>query len=287
MYLADRCNALNDYDMKNTLKTFVLILSIFFSLNLYSQFLEPKISVGLLSSDIREPYTFREAEKRRNANNNAPKIGFYTTLSSGIKLYRWLHLEFGATYQERLPLEKFTFSDRRSPTGFIGGFSFSGYPTSPQSRLWNEAIYLRFPNFKYVHFELIPTFSFGKKKLKVELGAGVFYGYLLNHRTLQFSEEDFPVHAFFFQPPINVFGIDSYNQHDVGWIPKFSIAYRLNNRYTLGISAKSYISQYSLKSREIHDGLVSKWNRYENTTWLVYAAGIDFTYDLYPVRNIK
>ncbi len=275
--------------MQNTLKTFflVLILSTFFSVDIYSQFLDPKISVGLLSSDIHESYIEREAEKRHNVNNNAPKIGFYATLSSGVRLYHWLHLELGATYQERLPLEKFTFSDRSSPTGFIGNFSFSKYPTSPQSKGWDEDIYLRFPNFKYAHFELIPTFSFGKKKLKVELGAGIFYGYLLNYPTLQFSEKDFPAFAQFFQSPFNVFGIESYNQHDVGWIPKVSIGYKLGNRCALGISAKSYVSQYSLKSREVHDGLVSKWKRQDNTTWLVYAAGVDFTYDLYPERNKK
>lgn len=275
--------------MKNILKPFILISSMIISVNLYSQWLDPKISVGLLSSDIHEPHIIRKIEKSHNVNNNAPKIGFYTTLSSGVRLYRRLHLELGLTYQERLPLEKFTFSDKSSPTGIIFPFSFAGYPTSPQSKLWNEAIYLRFPNFKYAHFELIPTFSFGRKRLKMDLGAGVFYGYLLNYRTLQFSTKDFPAFAFLFRPvgPFNVVGIDSYNQHDVGWIPKVSISYKLSNRYALGISAKSYISQYSLKSREVHDGLVSKWKRDDNTTWLVYAAGIDFTYDLYPQRNAR
>lgn len=268
--------------MKNMLKVFILTSSMILSLNLYSQWLDPKISVGLLSSDILEPYIFkREGDKGRNTSVNAPKIGFYTTLSSGVKLYKWLQLELGLTYQERLPLEKFTFRDKSSPTGRTGIFSFASHPTSPQSKRWDEDIFLRFPNFKYIHVELVPTFSFGKERLNVQLGVGVFYGYLLNHRTLQFSAKDFPGYAQFFQPPFNGFGIDSYHPHDIGLIPKISMAHKLGSRYKLGISAKSYISQYSLKTREIHDGLVSKWNRYDNTTWLVYAAGIDFTYDLY------
>lgn len=49
--------------MKNTLKIFVFISSIIFSLNSYSQWLDPKISVGLLSSDIHESYIDREVEK--------------------------------------------------------------------------------------------------------------------------------------------------------------------------------------------------------------------------------
>lgn len=210
----------------------------------------PKISIGLLSSDIHESTPDRESESRRNANDNAGKIGFYTTIGSGIKFYNWLSLEFGISYQERLPLEKFTFVNPGSPPGTNATFTFASYPTSPQSKFWDKNLYLRFPNFKYVHFELIPTFSLGTENLKIELGVGVFYGYLLNHKTLQFSGKDFPNHEIFFGQPFNVTGVDSYNEHDIGWIPKLSISHKLADKFSLGISIKSYISQYGLKRKK-------------------------------------
>lgn len=267
--------------MNNIIKVFILIPTILISLNSYGQLIAPKISIGLLSSDIHESEIEREIEKTRNVDNNAAKIGFYVTASSGIKLYNWLNIEFGISYQERLPLEKFTFIGQGSQPGTNTIFSFAGYPTSPQSEGWNEELFLRFPNFKYAHFELIPTFSLGKQDTKVELGLGIFYGYLLNHKTLQFSREDFPAYEDLFRSPFNITdGVkDNYNQHDIGWIPKLSISYKLTDKFSLGISAKSYVSQYALKKQR-SSNLGTKWERQFNTNWIVYAGGIDLTYDL-------
>lgn len=270
--------------------TSILLLNVLFSLNLHSQVLPPKISVGLLSSDIHESEIDRARERRTSTNNNTAKIGFYATVSSGVQVYKWLNLELGVTYQERLPLEKFTFGLQSSGSGVTQPFSLVAYPTSPQSQGWDRNAYLRFPNFRYAHLELIPMVSLAKQRFKMDMGIGVFYGYLLNHQTLQFTKEDFPAHAFLFEPgaPLaNATGVDSYNAHDVGWIPKVAITYQLNNKCALGLSAKSYISQYALKELEVHGAVATKWNRQFNTNWVVYAAGIDFTYDIHHARYKK
>lgn len=250
------------------------------NLNLYGQLMNPKLSIGILSSDIHESTPNRASEERRNSNNNDSKIGFYTTISSGVKCNNWLSIEFGVSYQERLPLEKFTFINQENTSGVNSIYSIVGYPTSPQSKSWNEALYRRFPNFKYAHLELIPTYSIGKKKSKVEIGFGVFYGYLLNQGELEFSIEDFPTYIMLYGQPANVTGVDRYNKHDIGWIPKIGFSHQITDRMTLGLSFKSYISQYGLKRENEHHYSESRWNRQLNTTWMVYAAGIDVMYDL-------
>ena len=128
--------------------------------------------------------------------------GAWMTLSEDIQLKKWLKIDIGVGYQERVPLEvlKFPMGD---PSQQIPGveyiFIFSNYPTNPQNNLFEtfEGEIVRLPNFKYLNSEIIPTISLGGK-VKYSIGIGCFGGILLNRKTTTVSKEDLPKRGRFF-----------------------------------------------------------------------------------------
>ena len=243
-----------------------------YQLTLTGQFNEIKLSTGVVHSDLHGSSFDMAISSNTSRDLNTPKIGFYTAVGASYKIWKWISVEGSLTYQERWPLEVFSLSGNRSSGLHILG----GWPTSPQSYLWDPEVYPRFPNFKYLHVDVIPMASFGKK-LRVSVGFGIFYGRLLNKNKLIFGRKDFPSTDFIFEEPFNVSGEVRYRIDDVGWIPAFSINYPISSRLKLGISTKTYVSIYALKEALDYP---SAWGRNNNATWMVFTGGVELRYVL-------
>ena len=252
-----------------TLIIFFLVAS---SLGAFAQFSPPKLSLGIQYSDIlsvKESYT----------DGNTWKRGVWGTLGTDYKILKWLAIEGNITYQERKPLEVFTFPWGDSTSmGKEGNFTltFSEYPTSPQSKKFREPGGLRFtqfPNFKYLNIEIIPLFRFGRR-IEWSVGVGLFGGILLNRNLLIFGKEHFVHQQFFFGPPFYASGTVSYHRYDYGWIPKISCAYPLNAKTKIGVSVKSYQSRVRLNDNFAH----GRTSLGFDMRWTAFLAGIDVQY---------
>ena len=242
-------------------------------LNLAGQFNQINFSTGIVHSDLHgSPLDIVLEESHGRGDLNSSKIGFHAEVGTSYKLWKWISIEGSLTYQERWPLEIFILSGERS----FGVHTLAKWPSSPQSSGWDSDVYPRFPNFKYLHFDVIPMASFGKK-IRVSSGVGIFYGRLLNHNKLVFGRKDFPYVDWIFEEPFNVSGEVSYNKHDIGWIPKLAINYRISSRWSLGISAKAYVSQFALRRNRFYP---SAWGRSNNANWTAFTGGIELRYIL-------
>jgi len=241
---------------------------------LTAQFTSTNITLGPLFSDLSFSVEDKKSEKERNATDNAIKRGWTISIGTRYQFSERISLEGNISYQERLPLEIFVFE------GEWSGLSrnvIAGFPTSPQSKIWDANKYIRFPNFKYSYFELVPMINFGKNnKIHTAIGVGFFYGYLINHRKLIFRQEHFPSANFFFVSPFDYSGADSYRQHDLGWLPRFTTTFRLKQKLNIKTAVKGYISQIELK-RNTHSQY-SPLNRSQSTNWIAFSfeIGIDF-----------
>lgn len=225
-----------------------------------------------MHSDLHGSPAEREIVDLIGRKLNTSKIGFYANIGTSYKIWKWVSIEGNLTYQERWPLEVFNFDGDRS----FAVNTLYLWPTSPQSNLWDPDIYSRFPNFKYLHLDVIPMVSFGKK-LNLSVGIGIFYGRLLNKNKLVFSRKDFPASDYFFEEPFNASGEIRYTANDVGWIPTFSMNYPVCNRLRLGISMKAYVSEYALREKRSYP---SAWGRTYNATWMVFTGGVEVRYVL-------
>ena len=236
------------------------------------------VNLSFIHSDIHGSQSIREGERLRGSVANSPKTGYLLSFGRIQKVWKGFHIDISINYQERLPLEKFVFSTPDPTPGTNGIVTLANIPTSSQSKMWDSGVYNRLPNFKYTHFELIPSYTFGRR-LECSFGLGLFYGRLLNQKKLMFSREDFPQFDFVFQPPFNASNSDSYRKNDIGWIPKIKVTYGINQQLKLGFSSKAYFSEYALKSKPT--GL-SSWGRNATTTWQVFTFGLDIVYILNP-----
>jgi hypothetical protein len=233
-------------------------------------------NTGIVYSDIDVTIHDQQIPQIKNGNNG--KIGFYANIHTNYPVFKFLSIEGGITYQERLPLEIYWFpiGDPNAPPGVAQRQYFTSVPTSPQSKNWNPDEFKRLPNFKYLYAEFIPTATFGKK-IRFSAGFGIFYGYLLNHKSLVFTKEDFPVFASFFKPPFYVYGQDSYLKDDFGWLPSVSFSIPLSKQLAITSQFKGYISQIALKTPT---QTKSKFSRPLNINWVAISCGIGLSYKL-------
>lgn len=259
--------------MKQTLA----IVCLFLPYLAHAQFNSIAITTGAVYSDIQVSLQDQKSPEIKNGNDG--KIGFYANLNTNYRLCKILSIEGGITYQERLPLEIYSFpiGDPDLPPEVTGRHYFTEVPTSSQSDNWNPIEFNRLPNFQYLYAEVIPMATFGKK-VKFSVGLGIFYGYLLNHKSLVFNRQDFPALDFLFNPPFYVYGEDSYFKNDLGWLPNFSFSIPLSKRLSISSSLKSYISQIALKTSTQTD---NKFHRPSNTNWMAVLFGVGLKYDFY------
>jgi len=244
------------------------LIILFFSLNLFAQ-KKSEISFGILYADILSVTSAL-------TDGNTWRRGFWVTYqqSHSLNKNKWLFLDTGLTYQERIPLEvlRFPFGNPNNGNEGAASFYFSEYPTNPQHKLFNDN-YKRLTNFKYLTLEIIPQVVLeSKNNWKFKAGAGIFGSILLNRDQTTVTKDDLPNEEFFFGPPFNVYGEVIYTKYDYGWIPKIGADYWLNEKMKLGVVFKSYHSVVRLNDTFIDPVLV--WNM----KWIAIAGGVSFQY---------
>jgi len=246
-----------------------------FSINLSAQINAPEIATGILYADIK---TRDEVWKRGRAWRRGSWISLHSTHQFSKK---WLCLDVGMTYQERNPLEVFSFGlgdSSMQVSGVTSRFSLVEYPTSPQNELFNTDEYIRFPNFKYLNMELIPNITLGKP-VSFTIGIGLFGGILLNKKQTTFTKEDFPKVIELFSSPRNVNGEIRYHKYDYGWMPKIVIRYSISNNIKLGLHLKSYQSLSRL-----NDTFVNTKTMAFNMRWQAFAGGLSLQYSFKKLK---
>jgi len=188
-------------------------------------------------------------------------------------------MESSLTYQERIPFEMLPFPMGEHANSFNASI-LTNWPTNPQNEFFDQVGYAtRFPNFKYVHLQLIPSIKVGKK-ISASLGFGPFLGVLVNQKQTTITKEDFhPEFQSFFtggNSETRVIDRLSYTFIDYGVLPKFSVGVKLTKRMSLSLPAKYYISFY-----RINDTLVRRQAfRLDNMRWRAILVGINMAYVL-------
>lgn len=254
-----------NYFEKLSLSLILLFLGIS---SVSAQKILPKISFGLLYADVKTRVQSWD-------EGNPFRRGAWITLEQNNKLYKWLHLDFGITYQERTPLEALPFARRNSSTetsGIANIVTLGFYPTNPQNDLFHNSTleYTRFPNFKYLNLEVIPNITLGKT-FSVTIGTGLFAGILLNKKNTTVTKEDLPNEKIFFDEG-HIHGEVLYHKYDYGWIPKIVLTYQINEKINLGILFKTYQSISRLNDTFIFE------QKSLNMRWIAHAGGLSFQY---------
>lgn len=252
------------------LKLITLLICSFIFTNLSAQKNGPELSFGILNADIKSFIEYWE-------KGNPWRKGAWVSLNQNHKIFKWLHLDTGITYQERMPLEVFTFPFGSGLAEGVSGvstrFTFEKWPSSPQHELFDPEIYVRIPNFKYLNVEIVPNITIGNT-FSVTIGAGLFGGVLLNRDATTITKEDLPYAASFFEPTsYNVYGEVTYHKYDSGFMPKAAIAYKINDKIKVGLMFKSYHSFIRL-----NDTFVEERNLALNMRWVAHAGGLSVQY---------
>ena len=254
------------YAMKTT--TFIFLF--LFSFNVFAQLSNISISTGLVYSDIRDTPITRHNDTYDRLNDT--KRGFYLSGGATYKVNPHFGIEVNLTYQERKALEVFQFPSEDGQ----GGVLFGKYPTSPQSEIYDASVYKHFPNFKYLHWEFIPTFEIGERT-KWGIGLGFFVGKLLNPQQMTYTKEDFPTEAFLFQDPFNTNpeGKVAYQVYDLGALPKISFHYPITSKVSVGVHSKLYLSRSLL-----NDTFKNVPETTYNYKWQAFFVGMNLRYEL-------
>lgn len=248
------------------IKQLIPFAFIIFNITIFAQNSSPELSFGIVNSGIKTiHWDWQEG-------NNFRK-GFWVTLKQNNRVSKWFGVSTGLTYQERIPLEVFSFNYSLTIPGISTRYTFAQWPSNPQNRLFDKEIYVRFPNFKYLNIEVIPNVKIGST-FSITIGAGIFGGLLLNKKSTTVTIEDLPSLQGFIGPPNNViYGEFEHHRYDFGWIPQLNIDYQINNKISLGILFKSYQSLVRLNDSFIDPQLVF------NMRWVAYAYGLNIQYN--------
>ena len=256
--------------MKNKLfkSVTVLVFACIFN-NLSAQKNAPELSFGILNADIKTVIiNWRDG--------NTWRKGAWVSLNQNHKIYKWLHLDTGITYQERMPLEVFTFhwawEFNQEISGVSNRYTLGKWPTNPQNEKFDPSMYVRFPNFKYLNLEIIPNITIGDT-FSITIGAGLFTGVLLNRKATTVTKENFPIVASLFGPPHNLSGEVTYHRYDSGFIPKAAIAYKINDKIKVGLRFKSYHSFIRLNDTFVTENALGL-----NMRWVAHAGGLSVQY---------
>lgn len=208
-----------------------------------------------------------------NQGLNPFRYGAWASLGSNLHLKKFkyfdLNLDLGLTYQERMPLEFFTF-ELNPQAGTASFLHIQDYASHPQHEFHEISGFMRFPNFKYLHIEAVPNITFGKK-LKTSIGIGLFGGILVNKKKSTRKPSDFgDRESHLIQRGVT--GNIEYTSFDFGWQPKLSCIYPISEKFSLGIEAKSYHSLVRMNDTAVSD------ERVFNFFWLAYSGGILLVY---------
>lgn len=233
-----------------------------------AQSLPVSISSGLSYATVRSL-----AIEWRGDMKHPWRRGGWVSVDGELISKRHFHLDGAITYQERVALETFPFNT--GDIGATGVWVFAKWPSNPQNEFFSLGGFERFPNFKYLHIELVPSIPLLDRKLYISVGIGGFAGRLLNKEETTITSKNFPGFEGVFESREITHDIE-YTGNDVGWIPKINIHYRISDSVKIGLVAKSYQSLYRLNDSRVFEPKF----RERNVRWSVLLAGVNFIYDL-------
>jgi len=247
------------------IKQLVFSVFILFNITIFGQNSNPELSFGIVQSGIKTIYWDWQQ------GNNWRK-GFWVTLNQNNKVAKWFGISTGLTYQERIPLEVFSLNYSLNNVPSVASrYTFGQWPSNPQNRLFDEGIYVRFPNFKYLNLEVIPNVKIGST-FSVTAGVGLFGGILLNKKNATITIDKLPSLEGFVGTPY-IYGEFEYHKYDWGWIPQLNIDYQINDKIKIGALLKSYRSLTRLNDSFVDPSL------YFNMRWEAYAYGLNVQYN--------
>jgi hypothetical protein len=256
----------------------VIFISLFMiiSSNVFGQKLNNiHLSSGVLYANVT-------SKRPANEGINPFRYGGWVSLGSNLHIKKYgvfdFNLDLGLTYQERMPLEFFTFE--LNPQADVSSFlSILDYASHPQHEFHEISSFDRFPNFKYLHIETIPSITFGKR-LKTSVGVGLFGGILINKNQVTRKPSDFGDRESHLMQR-GVTGNIEYRRVDFGWQPKISCTCQITQKVNLGIEAKSYHSLVRMNDTAVSD------ERVFNFFWVAYAGGITLQYQFNTNKENK
>lgn len=258
------------------MKIIFIGLLMIISFNIFGQSLSNiHISSGVLYANITSKRPLYE-------DVNPFRYGVWASLGSDFKLIKSKYFDFNLvlelTYQERIPLEVFTF-EAPSQVGVSSYIEFREYPSNPQNKFYQNLNFPRFPNFKYMHLGCTPTIIFGNK-LKTSIGIGLFSGLLINKNEVMREPSDFVEHEDYLLQS-GVTGNIEYKRFDFGWQPKISCMYQISEKFSLGVEAKSYHSLVRMNDTAVNP------ERVFNFFWVAYAGGVTLQYQFNTTKENK
>ncbi len=214
------------------------------------------INAEKLISDIEDGMTEEETQFY-GMDLNLPKKTYSINGQLKVDLFKdMVHLLVHFGYDERKALEIFNFDggSTSAGTGIGSTWTLGGVPTSPQNPKFAEFNkplneFAHFPNFKYLTTSFVPSFEYGYKRFRANVGVGIFYDVLLNQNDLVFGREWFPWTDFIFEEPFNVSGEISYNKIDFGYVYQGGLSFRISDRFKLVGTVKYLKSKSNLDFR--------------------------------------
>jgi hypothetical protein len=257
------------------MKLVIISLFIFYSSNIFGQKLNNvHLSSGVLYANVT-------SKSPANEGLNPFRYGAWVSLGSNLqfKEFRYFNfnLDLGLTYQERMPLEFFTF-EAGTQVGVPTFIQIQDYASHPQHQFHEVSGFDRFPNFKYLHIEAVPNISFGKT-LKTSIGVGLFSGILINKNETIREPSDFGELEDYLSQSTT--GSVEYTRFDFGWQPKISCMYQISEKFSLGVEAKSYHSLVRMNDTAVNS------ERVFNFFWVAYAGGITLQYQFNTTKENK
>lgn len=193
-----------------------------------------------------------------------------------------LNVRTNLFYNERKALEFFTFRVEGTPDleqfPFLSRrFTLRAWPTSPQSELFfnenHRHPFIHFPNFKYLHFEIIPTYNFfiGEKWM-TQVGIGISGGILLNRAENTLGRDYFlPFESLFEEG--HIVGEVEYHRYDANVVGNIGVRYRISDPLSIGVSSGIHHSFINLDDN-------FRESRAQIVKWLLITPSIDLIYHL-------
>lgn len=255
-----------------TLRTIILTLSIVL-FPLLAQGQEIVVSTGGLFSK----YISNDVNWKRSS---IYRYSYFVRADYFHEIVKVFDLNLSISYQERIPLELFAYSHGISG-GVQIGTVLSDWPTNPQNPLFDDEFYgIRFPNFKYLHLDVVPTFKVGQI-VKLKVGIGPFFGILLNKEETTVTRALFNsrLHSIFNELQSDI--ISEYTRIDVGLVPKINVDYQINSKCYISLQSSYYLSLRRLNNTLVNRKVFLK----NNMKWRAITVGLGFGYKINWTSN--
>ncbi len=223
---------------------------------------------------------------------NARKIGAVLRLSYDHPVWKGFGLSHALRFNRRENIEYWEFMDDpnlRPDLPGVGIATVGRVPTNPQSHNWDAARYNHLKPIISASYDLLITYTFKvSKQIELQLGAGGFGSYVLNHKQLLFKPSDLGIGnleelAYFTQLPPNepLSQLDvqiipvQFRKYDLGLTGRVSVTYHLNDKLNLALSSGYQLSDQRIVQNSLFQAhsSESKWQSFDALAGVTYVLG--------------